>query len=85
MAFYGESIVASLVNWNEPVYSYQEKIDQTAWPGYEKWVSDPCVQRSKTVLYDSETGNDADSGERSGQKQEPPVAPEEFYKILDPH
>jgi len=44
MELYGQTVVTTFATWNEPVYTYQDVISQTAWPGHTKWVTDPCVK-----------------------------------------
>lgn len=80
MELYGQPIVASLAAWKEPVYAYQEAIEQTAWPGHEKWVKDKCVQPNKTTLYNAVTGNDEPAANTQTEK----LTPEEFFRIIDP-
>ena len=80
MELYGTTIVSSLATWEEPVYVYQEAINQTAWPGHEKWSSDACVEAGKTRRYNAESGNAEWNTSGAAQK----VTPEEFFRIVDP-
>jgi hypothetical protein len=75
MELYGQTIVVSLATWQEPVYAYQETINQTAWPGHEKWVNDACVLPHPLQF----------SAEENTDPSEPSaVTPEEFYRVIDP-
>ena len=86
MELYGQTVVASFATWKEPVYLYQEGINQTAWPGYEKWVTDDCVEVGKTERYDAESGRDVDRLDGKNSRQEPStVTPEKFYRVMQPN
>jgi hypothetical protein len=80
MELYGTTVVTTFATWDEPVYSYQGTINQTAWPGHEKWVNDPCVEAGKTTLYDAESGNDGDRTQSTQEQSN--VTPAEFYRVI---
>jgi hypothetical protein len=86
MELYGEKACSTLVSWNEPVYKYQDTIDQLPWPGYEAWENDPSVEKNKTDLFDAETGLDSDNrGSGSTGRDSEKETPADFFKIMDPN
>jgi hypothetical protein len=81
MELYGSEACSTLVTWSEPVYKYQDTIDQLPWPGYKAWEEDKSVTTNRTQYYNAEKGIDIEEG-GAGESQE--VTPAEFFRVMDP-
>jgi hypothetical protein len=81
MELYGEEKCSALVSWSEPIYNYQETINQLPWPGYKAWEEDESITTKLTGYYNAEKGIDVDEGGAGGPEKKTPA---EFLKIIDP-
>ena len=81
MELYGSEACSLLATWAEPVYRYQETVDQQPWPGYAVWSSEASMTVASPYMYDATGRMDRDEPVESQIQQ---VIPNEYLRIIDP-